>query len=132
MVAWGKSWLRGRWIGALLLIGLARCTTYGMIEPGRPGSVESPIRLPSIGHELQFLESLSVNDKPVTFEFEKTVPGFDNHWMDVYEVSPPDFDSSLQEIIEKKPDAIRIYFDPYHPEAPYPPQAPPGYQIGNP
>jgi len=114
--------------GILLAIfaSLIDCKSVQTIQPHNPGSVQNPILLNGFEGQVQYLQSLKTESGPVDFEFEKTVPGYDNHYLDVYLISPPDPSSELEKALEEPPDFIRIYLDGYHPErnadeAPVPP-----------
>ncbi|HBS05301.1 MAG TPA: hypothetical protein DEA96_10065 [Leptospiraceae bacterium] len=109
-----------------MAFGVVYCRTVEPIAPHSPGSVQNPIRLNGFQGQREYLESLHTESGPVNFEFEKTVPGYDNHWLDVYLISPPEPGSELEAALEETPDAVRIYLDGYHPEssarsAPVPP-----------
>ena len=103
----------------LVLAGglLPACATVQSPEPYEPGSVRNPIQLNGFQGQLDYLRALHAGPEAVEFRFEKTVPGYDNHWLDVYLISPPHPGSELEVILEERPDAFRIYLDGYHPEA---------------
>ena len=115
---------------AVLLAGaLVACRTIAELPPYSPGSVRHPVELNGLEGQKEYLDSLRTGKGgkgAVHFEFEKTIPGFDNHWLDVYLISPPEPASLVEEKLEEKPDRLRIFLDGYHPEkdfrqAPLPP-----------
>lgn len=124
-LAWPSLW-KPLILSAFGLLIIPSCQSVQNLPAYSAGSVEQPIRLNGFQAQLDYLQSLQTNSRSVDFEFEKTVPGYDNHWLDVYLISPPKPVSDLEEILEDPPDAIRIYLDGYHPErsfldAPLPP-----------
>ncbi|MCB1170581.1 MAG: hypothetical protein KDK25_09620 [Leptospiraceae bacterium] len=110
-------------------VAFLSCRTIADLPPYSPGSVRRPVELNGLDGQKQYLESLRTGrdeEGQVDFEFEKTIPGFDNHWLDVYLISPPEPASVVEEKLEEKPDRMRLYLDGYHPEkdsrtAPLPP-----------
>lgn len=115
-----RSHLPGHLVFSFVLMGalfFGNCRTVQDLPPYSPGSHRNPVRLNGFQGQKEYLEALRTGGQPVRFRFETTIPGYDNHWLDVYLITPPAPRSDLEEAVEERPDRMRIHLDGYHPES---------------